>query len=294
MPARKILILQEVSQYRDVTEATLDGVMDEGQPRSVGGTRDLEGLDEGVIYGVIQNGVQCSGTLVLRRKVKIVSVHFAETENASTGAERAPEITVHVFGSVNAEAINRILLDKILDPACVNSLDLCVLCIQVRERDFLIAQPAVHLALSISPNNGTIGMVLGLVLKHVLGKIWSSRGSHNVVNDNVNHKIHISAVNLCGKGFEVVGGTKTGIQLGRILDPVPMIWVAVGSSRAFIILVHRTDPNRSKTCVLDVVEVFPDGIPISAAPGLVLGFTSGWIATSWKRITVGNNLVYGA
>lgn len=45
-----------------------------------------------------------------------------------------------------------------------------------------------------------------------------------------------------------------------------MIWVAVGSSRAFIILVHRTDPDRSKTCVLDVVEVFPDGIPISAAP----------------------------
>jgi len=44
----------------------------------------------------------------------------------------------------------------------------------------------------------------------------SGVGSSNLQNNS-----HVSAVNLRGKGFEVVGGAKTGIQLGRILDPVP-------------------------------------------------------------------------
>lgn len=45
-----------------------------------------------------------------------------------------------------------------------------------------------------------------------------------------------------------------------------MVRVAVGSSRPFIILVYRTDPDRGKTCVLNVVEVFPDSVPGSTAP----------------------------
>lgn len=65
MPARDILILQEVAQYGDVAEATFHGVMDEGQPGGIGGTGDLEGLNESIVYGVIENGVQCSGTLIL-------------------------------------------------------------------------------------------------------------------------------------------------------------------------------------------------------------------------------------
>lgn len=45
-----------------------------------------------------------------------------------------------------------------------------------------------------------------------------------------------------------------------------MVWVAVGGSRAFIILVHGADPDRSEACVLDVVEVCPDGIPSPTTP----------------------------
>lgn len=84
-----------------------------------------------------------------------------------------------------------------------------------------------------------------------------------------------------------------------------MVRVPVGGSRAFIILVHRADPDRGETCVLDVVEVLPDGIPGSTTPsrmrnsstqiekdtvpGLVLRFASGWVCTSRECVTVGNN-----
>jgi len=45
-----------------------------------------------------------------------------------------------------------------------------------------------------------------------------------------------------------------------------VVWVAVGRSGAFIILVYGADPNRGETCVLDVVEVLPDGVPGSTTP----------------------------
>ena len=45
-----------------------------------------------------------------------------------------------------------------------------------------------------------------------------------------------------------------------------MVWVAVGRSRTFIILVYGADPNRGETCVLNVVKVLPDGVPGSTTP----------------------------
>ena len=65
MPARNVLVLQEVAQYGDVAEATFHSVVDEGQPRSISATGDLEGLDESIVDGVVEDGIQRSGTLVL-------------------------------------------------------------------------------------------------------------------------------------------------------------------------------------------------------------------------------------
>lgn len=45
-----------------------------------------------------------------------------------------------------------------------------------------------------------------------------------------------------------------------------MVWVAVGRSRAFVILVYGTNPNRGEACVLDIVKVLPDGVPGSTTP----------------------------
>ena len=45
-----------------------------------------------------------------------------------------------------------------------------------------------------------------------------------------------------------------------------MVRVAIGRSRAFVILVYRADPNRGETCVLNIVKVNPDGIPGSSTP----------------------------
>lgn len=81
-----------------------------------------------------------------------------------------------------------------------------------------------------------------------------------------------------------------------------MVGVPIGGSRAFIILIYGTDPDRGETCVLNVVEIFSDGIPVSATPsgmrssstgrgrekvpGLVLRLTGGWVCTIGEGITV--------
>ena len=84
-----------------------------------------------------------------------------------------------------------------------------------------------------------------------------------------------------------------------------MVRVPVGSSRAFVILVHGADPDGGKTCVLDVIEVLPDGIPGPSTPSrmrssskqqgenklpsLVLRVACGWVRTGRERITVGDD-----
>ena len=93
------MVLQEVSQYGDVLEAGLHGVVDLSQPGSVGLTGELESLDDGIIPGEIEDGVQGSGTLELRSKNNVISKNLADAENATLGAEAAPEVIVHVFGS---------------------------------------------------------------------------------------------------------------------------------------------------------------------------------------------------
>lgn len=45
-----------------------------------------------------------------------------------------------------------------------------------------------------------------------------------------------------------------------------MVRVTIGSSRALIILVYGTDPNRGEPCVLDIVKVLPDSVPGSTTP----------------------------
>ena len=64
--------------------------------------------------------------------------------------------------TVNTKTVNGIFLNEILDPVSVHSLDKIVLRVQIRERDNRVAQPAVHLALPISPNNGAVAVVLRL------------------------------------------------------------------------------------------------------------------------------------
>ena len=45
-----------------------------------------------------------------------------------------------------------------------------------------------------------------------------------------------------------------------------VVRVTIGRSRALIILVYGADPDRGETCILNVVEVLPDGVPSSTTP----------------------------
>ena len=65
MPAGKILVLQEVAQYCDISEGRFHSVMGMSQPGGVGITGEFESLNESVVHGEVEDGVQCSRTLVL-------------------------------------------------------------------------------------------------------------------------------------------------------------------------------------------------------------------------------------
>jgi len=84
------MILQEVAQYSDVLEASLQGVVGLSQPGGAGVTGELESLDDGVVPWEIEDRVQCAGTLELRREGNIVSKDFTDAENA-TPAQKGPQ-----------------------------------------------------------------------------------------------------------------------------------------------------------------------------------------------------------
>ena len=84
---------------------------------------------------------------------------------------------------------------------------------------------------------GSWSWVTNLVFEHVLGIIWISRGSHDIIDNNVDHEVpgvrqllgfkgyrkwdsHVSPVKLSRESFEVISGTEAGVQLSRVLDPV--------------------------------------------------------------------------
>lgn len=51
--------------------------------------------------------------------------------------------------------------------------------------------------------------------------IYVSRSTPRVTR---NRELHVSTVKLSGESLEVISGTKTGVQLSRVLDPVTL-WV---------------------------------------------------------------------
>jgi len=68
----------------------------------------------------------------------------------------------------------------------------------------------------------------------------------NDASDGGEHQscdIHLPFMELRRKGFEVVRCSKALVELGHIRGPVAMVWIAVGSRRALVILIYRTDPN---------------------------------------------------
>ena len=139
------------------------------------------------MHGEVQNGVK--RTLVLSGSSNVGREDLAHAENASTSAEVGPEASLDVFGSINAETINVILGYKVFDPGLIGLDDGRVISVEIGKRDLVVAHPAVLLGLVITPLDGTIRMIQGRVLEHVLGVIWRHGGRHNVIDNDVNHDI---------------------------------------------------------------------------------------------------------
>lgn len=64
--------------------------------------------------------------------------------------------------TINSQAVNGILLHKVGNPVTVLRDDSGVSCVEIRKRNYCIAQPADLLAGCVAPVNGTIRVVEGL------------------------------------------------------------------------------------------------------------------------------------
>ncbi len=48
---------------------------------------------------------------------------------------------------------------------------------------------------------------------------------------------------LVRESLQVVGGSKARVELRRVGDPVPVVRVTIGRTRAFVVLGDRADPD---------------------------------------------------
>ena len=65
--------------------------------------------------------------------------------------------------TINPKAINVIFLDEILDPVAILRNNGRVPCVNIRQRNVVVAQPAHLFTGCISPLNRTVGVIHGLV-----------------------------------------------------------------------------------------------------------------------------------
>lgn len=54
---------------------------------------------------------------------------------------------------------------------------------------------------------------------------------------------HAPTVHFIGEGFEVVGSAKFIIELRNIGNPVSVVGITIGCSRADVVLAYGTDPD---------------------------------------------------
>lgn len=104
-----------------------------------------------------------------------------------------------MFDGIDADTVNRIVLDKAADPGIPGVYDVLVLCVDINEREVLVTKPALF-------NGGLVVCIIGildetelmeirlLVERFEACKVRRVGSSSHMVYNYVDHEIHVALV----------------------------------------------------------------------------------------------------
>lgn len=126
---------------------------------------------------------------------------------------------------VNTNAVKRVVLDELRNPRVVSADNCRVLGVDIRKRQVRVTQPALldcRLVVEVvSGLNEVFGVVLGrLVEGREDGEVGRVFGCRDVVDDDIDHQVHVAFVQRGCESIEVVGRAKVSIERVDVLRPV--------------------------------------------------------------------------
>jgi hypothetical protein len=130
-----------------------------------------------------------------------------------------------MFHSINAYAIDAVIPDESLDPIVVSIDDLIILRVHVDESELVISEPALlDLGLVVVVHDETLRMEIRFLVERIeRGKGGRGIFGGEMVNDDIDHQVHIPLVQSISKGLQVITGAKMRVERIEVLWPVPKI-----------------------------------------------------------------------
>ena len=145
------------------------------------------GIDLGdqVVHGVVDQTLHV--VLVIADITRIATEDFTDREDASGLGKPGPKVLFNVLDGVQTETIDRVGVDKVLDPTLENGPDTIVLGLDIGE---IADDTAVFdIALIVEVTDHTVVMVVASVVERYKICVIVMRTAHVVGND-INHDIH--------------------------------------------------------------------------------------------------------
>jgi hypothetical protein len=159
--AREIVILHERFQKREILAILLHGSDTFSETKHIA---CCEGLDQSVIEWIIQDAR--NQIFVFAHQACVPVADFAYCEQSSRLGEAGDIVVIHVQCSVNAESVNRIITNKLLDPISDHRGDGGISRVQIWQGNRFHGKPAILVHLRISPvRDGTERMIVLLIVK---------------------------------------------------------------------------------------------------------------------------------
>lgn len=187
--------------------------------------------------------------------VGIIAVEvFSHLEDASGLAVFRPEILGDLWDGIDADAIEAVLLDEVMDPVLEVTPHVGVALVQVGEAsesavlNLPLVVPVVDVAVVV--------VVLSLVERVDITIVVLDRS--NVVGDNVDHDPDALAVCVVDHSLELLLISEVGVYFLPVCGPVTM----VTSSE---VVNNGRDPDGVEAEVLDVLDLVDDASMVTTA-----------------------------
>ena len=177
--------------------------------------RSHEARNEREPVGVVQDSREVLG--VGANVDGLVGQNFTNSPDTSAILETSPEVLADVLDRVDTNTVDAVVADHVVDPVVPEVDNGLVFGVDVRQRQARVAEPALLDTSLVACVGRRVRVVRGVdetfgverrfrrkrrrVERRVGGRI---RRRGQVIDDNVDHEVHVAFVQLRGKRLEVV------------------------------------------------------------------------------------------